>query len=225
VNGYQANAGGSFLTNRDYRLSYRPSNYDIRHVFRVSGTYDLPFGKGRHYLSGNRAADRIVGGWTLGTIIQMQSGPPSQLGGGYQTVNNVGDSGVIMGSGITAKTLQDAVGVYRTGNPWVLTMNPSTIGANGGVNPSLYTPNNIPGVWGASPYVYGPHWFNADLSVNKTIPIRESVRMTLQAQLLNVFNHPAFGLGGLGAQSLSYSQTTGTLTTARRVEIRANVEF
>ena len=88
-----------------------------------------------------------------------------------------------------------------------------------------YTPNNIPGVWGASPFIYGPHWFNADLSVNKTIPIRESVRMTLQGQLLNVFNHPAFGLGGLGAHSLSYGQSTSLITTARRVEIRANVEF
>jgi hypothetical protein len=89
----------------------------------------------------------------------------------------------------------------------------------------VYTPNTIPGLWGANPYIYGPHWFNADLSINKSIPIRESVRATLQGQLLNVFNHPAFGLGTLSAQSLSYGQTTGTLTTARRIEIRANIEF
>ena len=30
-------------------------------------------------------------------------------------------------------------------------------------------------------HLYGPHWFNADLSVSKSIQIRESVRMTLQA--------------------------------------------
>ena len=53
----------------------------------------------------------------------------------------------------------------------------------------------------------------------------ESVRMTIQAQLLNVFNHPAFGLGGLGAQSLRNGQSTELTTTARRVEIRANVEL
>ena len=223
-NGYQANAGGAFLTNRDYRLSYRPSPYDLRHVFRASGTYDLPFGKGRMYLNGNRAADLIAGHWTLGTTLQMQSGPPTQISGGFLTVNG-NDSGVIMGNGVTARTIQDSVGVYRTGNPWVQTVNPSLLAVNGGINPSYYTPNNIPGVWGASQFIYGPHWFNADLSVNKTIPIRESVRMTLQGQLLNVFNHPAFALGGLGAQSLSYGQSTNLITTARRVEIRANVEF
>ncbi len=224
VNGYQANAGGSFTTDRNFRLSYRPSNYDIRNIVHASGTYDLPFGKGQRYLNSGKLADEVLGHWTLGTIVVLQSGPPTQLSGGYLTVNG-NDSGVLLGPGVTAKTLQNAVGVYRTGNPWVLTMNPALIGANGGVASSVYTPNNIAGVWGANPYIYGPHWFNADLSVNKSIPLRESVRMTLQGQFLNVFNHPAFGMGTLNATSLSYAQTTGTITTARRIEIRANIEF
>ena len=58
--------------------------------------------------------------------------------------------------------------------------------------------------------------------------------MTLQGQLLNVFNHPAFGMvttNPLSSQSLSFAQSTGTsasngmITTARRIEIRANIEF
>jgi hypothetical protein len=232
VNGYQANAGGSFTTLRNYQLSYRPSSYDTRHIFHASGTYDLPFGKGQRFLNSNKLADEVLGHWTLGTIVIMQSGPPTQLTGGYLTVNG-NDSGVLLGNGVTAQTLQSAVGVYRSGNPWVTTMNPAIIGANGGVNPATFSPNVFPGIWGANPYLYGPHWFNADLSVNKSIPIRESVRMTLQGQLLNVFNHPAFGItsGALSAQSLSFAQSsatstsTGLITTARRIEIRANIEF
>jgi hypothetical protein len=232
VNGYQANAGGSFSTLRNYQLSYRPSTYDTRHVFHASGTYDLPFGKGQKFLNSSKLADEVLGHWTLGTIVIMQSGPPIQLTGGYLTVNG-NDSGVLLGNGVTAQTLQSAVGVYRSGNPWVTTLNPPIIGANGGVNPATFSPNVFPGIWGANPYLYGPHWFNADLSVNKSIPIRESVRMTLQGQLLNVFNHPAFGItsGALSAQSLSFAQSsatstsTGLITTARRIEIRANIEF
>jgi hypothetical protein len=155
----------------------------------------------------------------------MQSGPPAQLGGGYQTVNTA-DSGVVFQSGFTVKQLQDAVGVYRTGNPWVLTIDPNLIAANGGVNPNYYLPNTTAGVWGYRQYVHGPHWFNADLSINKIVPIRESIRFTLQAQLLNVFNHPTFGMGGLSATSLSYSQVTGTGPSGpRRIEFRANIEF
>ncbi len=225
VNGYQANAGGSFQTDRNFRLSYRPSSYDIRNIFHLSGTYDLPFGKGKAFLNGNKLADEVVGGWTLGTILIFQSGPPTQITGGYLTVN-ASDGGVNFAPGVTAKTIQNNIGVYRTGNPWVDTINPSLLAANGGLSRRQhYVPNTTPGLFGANPYIYGPHWFNDDLSLNKSIPIKERVKATLQFQFLNVFNHPAFGLGTLAAQSLSFSQQTGLLTIARRIEIRANIEF
>ena len=224
VNGYQANAGGSFQTDRNFRLSYRPSSYDIRHIFHLSGTYDLPFGKGKAFLNNSQLADEVMGGWTLGTILIFQTGPPSQILGGYTTVN-ASDGGVNFAPGVTARTIQNSVGVYRSGNPWVETVNPSLLAANGGISSNYYVPNTTPGVFGANPYIYGPHWFNDDMSLNKSIPIREALRATLQFQFLNVFNHPAFGLGTLQAQSLSLAQTTGTITTARRIEIRANIEF
>ena len=116
--------------------------------------------------------------------------------------------------------------MYRTGNAWVDTVNPALLAANNGVTSSLtYSPNTNAGIFGANPYIYGPHWFNDDMSLNKAIPIREGIRGSLQFQFLNVFNHPAFGLGTLAAQSLSFAETTGTITTYRRIEIRANIEF
>ncbi|MBZ5620805.1 MAG: hypothetical protein LAQ69_19070 [Acidobacteriia bacterium] len=226
VNGYQANVGGAgYITDRNFRLSYRPSPYDIRHIIHASGTYDLPFGKGKRFLNGNKLADEVAGGWTLGTIVVLQSGPPAQFSGGYATLNSQANSGVVFAPGVTAQTIQNAVAVARTGNPWVQTINPSLIAPNGGVSSSYYTPNVTPGVLAANQYIYGPHWFNADLSVNKSIPIRESIRMTIQGQFLNVFNHPAFSLGNIGATSLSFGQSTSLITTARRIELRANLEF
>lgn len=234
VNGYQANAGGSFQTDRDFRLSYRPSSYDIRHIFHLSGTYDLPLGKNKAFLNQSKLADEILGGWTLGTILIIQSGPPSQIVGGYSTVNG-NDGGVIFAPGVTTQTIQNAVGVFKTGNPWVDTINPKLIGANGAISSSYVVPNTTPGVFGANPYIYAPHWFNDDLSINKIIPIRESVRANFQAQLLDVFNHPIFGLptstgtpsGTLSVQSLSFGQQSSLLTTAsyRRIELRLNIEF
>jgi len=226
VNGYQANTGGAgYITDRNFSLSYRPSPYDIRNIFHASGTYDLPFGKGKRFLAANKLADRVVGGWTLGTIIIMQSGPPVQFSGGYATLNSSANSGVVFANGVTGLTIQNAVQVTRTGNPWVETINPSLIAANGGVSSNYYTANVTPGAMANFNYIYGPHWFNADLSVNKSVPIRESVRLTLQGQFLNVFNHPAFSMGSISATSLSFGQSTTLITTARRIEIRANVEF
>jgi hypothetical protein len=49
--------------------------------------------------------------------------------------------------------------------------------------------------------------------------------MTLQAEFLNLFNHPTFGLGGIGVQSTAFGQSTGGPTAARNIELRLNLEF
>jgi hypothetical protein len=232
VNAYQANAGAQagalatlYQTDRDFRLNYGPSGFDIRHIFHASGTYDLPFGSGRRFLNHGKAVDAIAGGWTLGTIFIIQSGNPTQMSGGFLTVNQ-NDAGVAF-SGITPSQLQSAIGVYRGANPWVETVNPNKVPttSNGAVDQNLLAPASTAGVWGYRPFIYGPKWYNADLSLNKTIPIRESVRFTFQAQFLNVFNHPTFNLGTLNPQSLTFAQSTTGPTTARRIEFRANIEF
>ncbi len=224
-NGIQGQNSLIYYTDRNFRLNYGPGLFDIRHVVHASGTYDLPFGKGRAFLNGNGLEDRIFGHWTLGTILTIQSGTPVQLTGGFGTFNTnaSADSGVYF-NGITAAQLQAAVGVYKTGNPWVTTLNPSLIASNGAAVSAL-TPANIPGVLGYRPYIYGPHWFNDDLSLNKSIPITERFRMTLQAEFLNVTNHPTFSLANFGVQNFNFSQATTGPTTPRVIEFRANIEF
>jgi hypothetical protein len=235
ANAYQGNVtsqngavAGLFLTDRNFRMNYGPSPFDIRHVVHVSGTYDLPFGKGKKFLNTSKLANETVGGWTLGTIITLQSGTPVQMSGGYNTVN-ANDSGVVFLNGFTADQLNNSIHVTRTGNPFVYAFDPSKyLAPNGSASASLLTPNIAAGQWGYRPMIYGPHWFNADLSVNKAIPIRESVRFTIQGEFLNLFNHPTFaflGSGPMNIQSTAFGQMTTGPTVARRIEIRANLEF
>jgi hypothetical protein len=235
ANAYQGNVtsqngfvAGLFLTDRNFRMNYGPSPFDIRHIFHASGTYDLPFGKGKKFLNQNKLANEVVGGWTLGTIIVMQSGTLAQMSGGYNTVN-ANDAGVVFQNGFTAQQLQSSVGVYHSGNPFVYVIDPTKyLAPNGSASTTYITPNTTAGVWGYRPMIYGPHWFNADLSVNKTVPIRESVHLTLQGEFLNVFNHPTFSFANttpLNIQSTAFGQLTSGPTTARRIELRANLEF
>src|SRR5256885_3897205 len=109
-NGIQGQANSISYPQRNFRLNYGPSLFDIRHVVHLSGTYDLPFGKGRSFLNQNRIADYAVGGWTLGTIVALQTGNPAQLTqvnptttGAYLTVNG-NDPGVNL-NGITGAQL------------------------------------------------------------------------------------------------------------------------
>jgi Carboxypeptidase regulatory-like domain len=231
VNAYQANAAaqagslaGLYLTDRNFRLNYGPSGFDIRQVLHASGTYDLPFGRGKKWLSRGKLADEIVGGWTLGTILVMQSGSPTQLSGGYSTVN-ANDAGVVLSGPLSQ--LQSNVGVYKSGNPWVSTVNPTLLQGNGEVNQTFMSPAQTAGIWGYRGFAWGPRWWNDDLSLNKAIPIRESMHFTFQAQFLNLFNHPTFSFPttGLNAQSLTFGQSTAGPTLPRRIELRANLEF
>lgn len=61
----------------DSQLQYRIADEDRPHRFVFSGSYDLPFGKGKPFLSAvNGALDRVVNGWQLNTIYSTQAGGP-----------------------------------------------------------------------------------------------------------------------------------------------------
>ena len=46
-------------------------------MFNAFWTYDLPFGKGKKFITANAILDRIVGGWTLGGIETIIDRRPS----------------------------------------------------------------------------------------------------------------------------------------------------
>jgi hypothetical protein len=236
------------LTLRDMRLSYGPTLFDIRHAIHISGTYDLPFGKGKTFLN-NSALDRVVGGWTVGSIFTFQTGNPFQLQGGFNTFNDYGDGGVNL-NGVTVSQLQSSVGVYPTPalpgqnpNPSVDFINPKYLnnnGAGGGASSAYITPNTTPGTINRPIYLYGPRYVNADLSLTKRIPITERVRFSLQMEALNAFNHPSFQPGsGHGCPNLCGAGGGFPFVTAngfgigglsptynpRNIELRANIEF
>jgi hypothetical protein len=74
---YNRETHSEFFNDID-QYQYRFSMLDrgnARHNLRVAGTWELPFGKGRRYLSGaNRAVDAILGGWSTSHILMYSSG-------------------------------------------------------------------------------------------------------------------------------------------------------
>ena len=58
------------------------ADYDIRHRFVVSYTYELPFGRGKKFSSNlNRVADAVLGGWEILGIDAFQTGFPRTITG------------------------------------------------------------------------------------------------------------------------------------------------
>lgn len=188
---------GSFngFTLRDLRRSYGPTVFDMRHAFHANGTYDIPVGRGRTYLSHNRAVDAVLGGYTVGTIVTWQSGAPAYLGGGYQTFNDYGDGGIQL-HGVTPSQLQSAIGVHEVqGHTYADLIDPKYMVSptGGGANPTYISPNTTPGTIGQTVYLHGPRQFYQDMELTKAFPIHEAMNFTLQASFINVWNHPVFG--------------------------------
>jgi hypothetical protein len=70
--------GGGIQNYYDRRSEWARSGNDIRHRVAMSSTYELPFGRGRRWMNGGPLAV-IAGGWNLGGIVTLQSGPPLGL--------------------------------------------------------------------------------------------------------------------------------------------------
>ena len=187
----------NYVTLRDPRLSRGPSPYDQRHTFRTFLTYQLPFGKGKSYRTGNSFADAVIGGWTVGSIVTLQSGRNFKLQSGYNTFNfsnaywpDASDSGVVL-NGISVSQVQSKIGLYPGPNPAEpkVFLPPSLLSSSGSTNTSLIAPPTTPGQLGQFVYLVGPKYFNTDISIVKSIPIKERVKFNIYAEFLNAFNH------------------------------------
>jgi hypothetical protein len=180
----------NFTTLRDPKINRAPSPYDQRHTFRAFALYSLPFHTSNHLL--NEAA----GGWTLSPIFGWQAGRNFKLLGQTNTYNDydstypdASDSGVVL-NGITARQLQKKVGYYpgpNTATPRLLM--DQTVFTNGEVEPET-----TPGELGQFVFLHGPQIVSTDFAVTKVFPIFEQLKMNIQAEMLNLFNHPEWGV-------------------------------
>lgn len=215
------------FTLHNLRYNYIPSSYDIRNTFHLSGTYDLPFGTGKMFLSHDRLLNYAVGGWTLGGIFIYQSGAPSLLAGGLtSTVNSASDGGVTFVGASSARTIQSQVHIRpaAAGATYVNFLPASLQGAVA-ANSSIVVPNTTPGVVGNLNYIYGPKWNTLNMALTKDMPIFEAVHINLQAEAFNLPNHPAWLLGNTTVQSSTFGTTSALASGARQLELRANITF
>ncbi len=218
-------AGEDFISLRDPGLNKGPSDYDIRHVFHIYFTYQLPVGKGRAFDMKNPFVNGVVGGWNVGSIVSWQSGMPFWVQGGYDTFNNE-DGGVIVNA--TASQIQKNIGVYNT---------PASPFAPEWINPSfnvtnVIQPNTNPGTIGQMLFLHGPGFFNTDISLNKVFPIYEKVTFKVQAAFLNAFNHPNWIVGAFNApgyidyaSSSLFQPSTTYQGSPRVIQFRSEIDF
>lgn len=229
----QSTASGNVLnytTIRNFRLDKAPLSNDRRHAFRLYGTYQLPFGKGQKWNITNPVLSRVLGGWTLGSIATIVSGAQTYVNSGYRTINNFGDAGVNL-QGLTLSQFRDMLLESPRNNPAgvfsVTRADPSLINPDGTANQKFFAPWTTAGTLGQRFYLAGPWFWGFNTSVNKDVRINERFRFTLQAECLNILNHPEFDLPNLSPTGNTFGQVTAVMSgnAPRAIQLRGYLRW
>jgi hypothetical protein len=199
--------------------------------------YDLPFGRGRRYLSSaNGFVDRVLGGWTAGSIVVWATRPPWFVASNRATVNqfNAANNPAQL-LGISFEEFKKNIGVFRhpTG---VYFINPDLLNITTNPTTGAFVSSQIkPGLLGAPPPGFfgnfpinslnGPRYFNIDASLVKRIPITETVKGELKTTFINILNNPNFVYNGQNFDSTSFGRITTTSGNPRIIHFTLKVTW
>ncbi len=145
------------------QLSYQNSDQP-HHRITAAGTYELPFGRGKHFLSGaSRLTDAVIGGWQIAGVLNFNTGDFPRFGN-YIVTGNPCDN-VPSGYYFNPKVFSQI-----PANTYVLRSNPLQYSC-----------------------ITGPKFFNLDASLLKNFHITERVQGQLKMTAYNATNRLNLG--------------------------------
>lgn len=225
----------SYWTFRDQRIDRRRAGYDQKHRVVANTVYELPFGKGKQFLSDSGTlVDKIVGNWSIGGIMTYSTRPPFYVSSGRATFNQFGGFAKLA-PGVSFEEFKKNFGLFKTPqgvfyfNPDLLNITVSSttgLAIQSTLKPGyLVAPN--PGEWGDFPKdgIDGPSYFNVDLAITKGIPIGERVRAELKTTMINALNKANFNYGTVSFDSTSFGRVTSTTSSVRIIHFTGTLRF
>lgn len=221
-------AGGSYLTNRFHPgLDYGNVIYDRKHRFLATWLYDLPFGRGRRWLSSGGALNRLVGDWQLAGVSVLQSGPFLTP---YESSTDPAGTNILTTIGQTRSDLTPNMPIYpdhRTTAQWLVPPQQQSTDP-----PSAFSiPADNRGYFGTAGVgsVVGPGTANLSLSLSKAMALTEKSKIQFSVEAANVFNHrnyepPDVQVDSSGFGSISALQTAEG-AGPRSLELAGRITF
>jgi hypothetical protein len=185
-----SNSNGAFIVNPIRQASnYGNSDFDIRHLVNASAVWQMPFGRGRKYMSGaNAFQDAVLGGWQLSSIYRWNTGLP--ISSPYDDARWATNWNVQAYVTPTAP-VQTCPNRSTDGTP-------KLFGGSGCDITAIYQSfrNAYPGETGPRNYLRYPGYMNVDIGLAKSfrMPWSEKHQLQLRWDVFNVANLQEFGL-------------------------------
>ncbi|HZQ56218.1 MAG TPA: TonB-dependent receptor [Bryobacteraceae bacterium] len=193
----------------NYMLSNGFKLVDIPQNFVFSYGYELPFGKGKPFLSGaSGIAGALVSGWSINGITEFQSGQPLLVHVANNQLNNNSGSNL-------ANITCSSVGTPKTVRQW---FNTGCFTA-----PPPYTFGDaVAGAGG----LYGPGIDNWDFSFAKSTALgSESRKLRIEADFFNVFNNAHFNNPNSTFGNSNFGTISSDRLPPRLIQLGAKFSF
>ncbi len=205
-----ANAPALVQNPLNVRGDWGPATYDVRNAGVMNVSYELPFGNGRQMLnSGSGWENNVVGGWTLNSIVTIQSGFPFTPQLSFNPSNDGDSKNPVRPSWNPSFTGPVILGgTTQWFNPAAFVVPAS--GTFGNVGRNVLTGPGI-GTW--------------DFSALKDIHLFERMNLQFRAEIFNMLNRTNLNTPNLivftsaaGAPSPVAGSFTSTSTFSRQVQ-------
>jgi hypothetical protein len=200
---------------------------DVTHQFGLLAVYDLPFGTGKKFLNQGVLA-YVVGGWRLASSLKLTSGMPLYFRD--STVCGVPsqfEAACIPGILSPSKVLAQSWGNVNVNQPMY--------NAGAFESSSLFANGTYLGTGPRVSSVRGSPYRDTNISLSKTISIKEKVNLEFRAETFNIFNNHYFTCDGeafgdcipfnIDPSSKSFGSWNGTVTQARNVQLVGRLTF
>jgi Carboxypeptidase regulatory-like domain len=194
----------------DLKNDWSVSVYDVTHSTTLSYVYQLPWGTGQRYSTGNRVVDYIVGNWKVSGITYFRSGYPVNPTAGGADTANIGypwwyeRSNRVSGVSLYARN--------RSRSQW---LNPTAFAM-----PDAYTFGTAGRNILRAPFVN-----NSNMAISRQFPIRERLSFDIRAETANTFNQVIYGAPDADITSPTFGKITGTAVGPRTMTIGGYINF
>jgi outer membrane receptor protein involved in Fe transport len=200
------------------RCDYSSSDIDIRQSLSVNSVYELPFGRGKHYLN-NGVAAKVLGGWQLSGITSAMSGRPIDI--------EIDRSAKDMLDGNKKSQRPDLIpgmSIYPAGkniNNWFNLAAFAT--------PAKDTWGNL-----GRNVARGPSYYEIDTALEKKTALTERLNLDFRVEAFNLLNHPIYGdpdsdvsdgAGEFGVITSELNTGATGIGTSRRLQFMLRLEF
>jgi hypothetical protein len=173
---------------------------------------DLPIGRGRWIGGGmNRWEDGVIGGWTLSSIITIQSGQPMDIGMSEPTLDDGNQRPNVICNPLSGTTAHSSA-----------FSGASMFNSACFANPGYEQPGNAPRYF-SNIRTDGIH--NVDFSFSKSFVPHEGMKFEVRGDFFNFFNHPRFAQPDTLWGDSTFGQVTSILGSPRHGQFGLRFEF